>query len=138
MSVLLLVAAAVANGASVEYSQYRLSEVETDRLFSAEYSACMDSSGGVTASMRDCSETEAIRLDSLLNQEYREALGRLPNKASRETLRRLERAWLKNRYDHCAKQAAPEEGGTLWLLVMDSCGLAEDARRVGWLRSYGR
>jgi len=98
----------------------------------------MDTSGGVTANMRDCSYAESQRLDLLLNATYRAALGRLPTMARRLELRQLQRRWLATRYRVCEREAREEGGGTLGLLMLDGCALSEDARRIIWLERFGR
>lgn len=104
--------------------------------FSTAYNTCVDRSGGVTATLRDCAEAEGKRIDAALNREYRLAMARQPSRAAKDRLRVSQRAWLRTRYDHCAAEARELEGGTLWLLAMDGCGLAADADRVAWLKRY--
>lgn len=103
---------------------------------SADFFACIDGSGGVTATMRDCYEAEGKRVDEALNREYRSALARLASPQAQQRLRQNQRTWLKTRYRHCAAQAKELEGGTLWLLAMDDCGLNANADRVRWLQGY--
>jgi len=119
------------------YPAYHISDAEFERVVSAEYRKCMDSSGGVTAAMRDCSATEFDRLDAKLNAEYRNAMSRLqPN--DRVKLRQLERDWLKARWRECDRSMAKEAGGTMALVISDGCRLSELARRTVWLQRYGR
>lgn len=105
---------------------------------SAQYNQCIDRAGGITSNMRDCAEAEGKRQDATLNQIYKQALARLPDDKARLKLRISQRAWLKHRYDHCAKDSEEFEGGTLWLIVMDNCGLAAVQSRIEWLRRYPR
>lgn len=130
----IVVAVLVSVSATVVMARPSTPEIQAE--YSQEYHACADASDGVTSELRACSAAEHARLDVKLNREYRAALARLPNRSARETLRRSERAWLRNRYDHCAEEAEEERGGTLWLILMDSCSLEAVAARVVWLRHY--
>ena len=112
------------------------SSAEIEATFNPELAKCMDAAGGVTVEMRNCSAAELDRLDVVLNREYRAAMARLPSTAAKSRLRRDERTWLRVRHKHCASEAAPEEGGTLWLIMMDQCGLGVVAERIVWLRHY--
>lgn len=86
--------------------------------------------------MRECNHTEFERLDAILNAEYRNAMARLPAKASRARLRASQRQWLKARWNGCYEAAKEEEGGTIWLLMVDSCGIGEMMNRIVWLKHY--
>jgi uncharacterized protein YecT (DUF1311 family) len=119
------------------YANSRPSDEVIETFRSGTFKRCMDRTGGVTSRMRDCYEAEGKRIDALLNTEYRLALRRL-DRSRQATLRGLERRWIKNRYAHCAEAAKSEEGGTIWLLMMDDCGLSEDIRRTLWLGTVGR
>jgi uncharacterized protein YecT (DUF1311 family) len=135
---ILVLGSASAAGATQPYERFRISDAEFQRVTSAEYRRCMDTSGGVTSNMRDCSETESLRLDARLNAVYRDAMSRLPTPAARNRLRALERRWVATRYRDCERNARSERGGTLWLIMMDGCGLDEDVRRIAWLERYER
>ncbi|MEQ7874163.1 lysozyme inhibitor LprI family protein [Sphingomonas sp. ASV193] len=115
----------------------RFSSANKSTIASVIFERCMAASGGVTSNIRDCSEAEGKRLDAMLNHEYRAAMTRLaPQQRSR--LRALERQWIKTRYRGCVESGKSEEGGTIWLLMMDACGLAENGNRILWLRTVGR
>jgi uncharacterized protein YecT (DUF1311 family) len=130
--------AAVGLAAAIpNYAAFRFSDKTIDAFQSGAFKRCMDRSGGVTSNMRDCSEVEGKRIDALLNQEYRGAMARLMP-AKRIVLRNQQRQWLKTRDQECLRKAKPDEGGTIWLLIMDDCGLSEDIRRTLWLRTVGR
>ena len=133
----LLLAGPAAAGAQGSYARFRLPDHALDRMLSPEYSRCMDASGAITIEMRDCASAEMGRLDLRLNTAYRAAMARLPGAAARLRLRGLERAWLRTRWNECHRLVA-EEGGTMALLVLDSCQLEETARRIAWLERYGR
>jgi uncharacterized protein YecT (DUF1311 family) len=63
-------------------------------------------------------------------------MSRLPSKGSKARLRALQREWLKSRWNGCYESAKEEEGGTLWLLVVDGCGIGEMMNRIVWLKQY--
>lgn len=134
MTILLSVVAALA--VAPPYTSFKISDADFERVTSHEYRECLDKSGGVTASMRNCSSTEFTRLDRELNIAYRDAMARL-DPHGKAKLRNAERIWLKVRWQGCERQAAEEEGGTLALLILDSCVILEMTRRVVWLQRYG-
>ena len=135
---MVLAAAMLAAGSAISsYAAFKPSDRQVEAFQSPAFKRCVDRSGGVTSNMRDCSEAEGKRVDGLLNTEYRLALRRL-SRPQQVKLRALERTWIKNRYAHCSEAAKSHEGGTIWLLIMDDCGLTEDIRRTLWLRSVGR
>ena len=133
-----LLSGASAAAAVPAYERFRASDAETERVISDDYRHCMDASGGVTANMRDCSEAEGRRLNTRLTTAYRAAMARLPTASARARLRALERRWVATRYRHCDREARSEGGGTMALLIMDSCATDEDVRRIVWLEHYGR
>jgi uncharacterized protein YecT (DUF1311 family) len=131
-----LLACAAAAFAVPPYERFAVADA--DATPSREYARCMDRSGGVTVAMRDCAGSEHERLDRRLNAAYRAAMARLPDGAARTRLRNLERRWLAVRWSRCRRDADAEGGGTLALLILDSCTLDEMVRRVVWLERYGR
>lgn len=108
----------------------------TPDLRNPEYDHCLDQSGGVTSDMRACNHAELQRLDALLNAEYRRTMARLPDAAGRARLRTLQRRWLKTRWNACYEAAKEEEGGTIWLLMVDGCGIGTVQDRIEWLRRF--
>jgi len=137
MFLLLLTGASMAP-ATQSYDRFGISDAQSERILSDDYRACMDASGGVTSNMRDCSAAESQRIDTRLNAAYHAAMARLASAAARNRLRALERRWIATRYRLCEHEARNERGGTLWLIIMDACGLGEDVRRIAWLERYGR
>jgi uncharacterized protein YecT (DUF1311 family) len=135
----LLLAAAPAQAANppVPYERFELSDAAYEAMTSTQYMDCLDASGGVTISMRDCAGDEHERLDVRLNAAYRAAMARLAGSADRNRLQRLERRWLATRWDSCRRENA-EETGTLGLILLDGCNLGEMQRRIAWLERYGR
>lgn len=80
MATLFSIAAALAvSVAAPDYGSFKITDADLDRVTSHEYAECVDKSGGVTASMRDCSAAEFTRLDRALNIAYRDTwLGSIP------------------------------------------------------------
>ena len=95
--------------------------------------ACMDRSGGVTSEMRDCSSAEYERQDQALNAVYRDLMAQLPADLKTE-LRDAQRAWIGFREAECNYRSLAQ-GGTLGLLIRDSCWLDFTTERVARLRS---
>lgn len=120
-----------------DYSNFKLSETETERRKSSAFSDCMEASGGVTVEMRDCSSAEYERQDNALNAEYKRAMASLPAEATQNMLRMQQRAWLKSRNSSCDAKAR-KESGTLSLAIADGCYLDEVIRRTAWLESIGQ
>jgi uncharacterized protein YecT (DUF1311 family) len=126
--------------AAQDYSRFQLTAAQERAFDSPPYNRCLDSSGGVTIHMRNCAAAELDRLDVRLNQSYRAAISRLPNRATKIGLRNLQRRWLRTRWEACHRQVDedPAMGGTLGLIVLDGCEISEVQRRIGWLEAYGR
>ena len=100
--------------------------------YSAAFSRCMDASGGVTVAMRDCAAAEHKLQDARLNREYA-ALTRLLQTPQRRQLVKAQRAWLAYRGAECDFRSGREGGGTLGLIISDSCWLEFTARRANEL-----
>jgi uncharacterized protein YecT (DUF1311 family) len=98
----------------------------------AAYAACLDRASGVTSEMRDCSAAEYERQDQALNATYRDLMARLPAELKTE-LRDAQRAWIGFRDAECDYRSLAQ-GGTLGLLVRDSCWLDLTTARVARLR----
>ncbi|MBB5209243.1 lysozyme inhibitor LprI family protein [Chiayiivirga flava] len=104
-----------------------------DTDYSAAYSACMDASGGVTASMIDCIGNEHALQDAALNAAYAALRAALP--AERRTqLQAVQRAWIAYRDANCGFYADPD-GGTLARVSATECMLRETAARALELRT---
>jgi uncharacterized protein YecT (DUF1311 family) len=114
------------------YAHFTLAIAAADRMQSHTYTACLEESGGVTASIRECIGAEFERIDRRLNASYKKTMQRL-SVQSRATLRREERTWLKTRLAACERDLAEDEGGTIWLIEMDDCALQEHIRRTAWI-----
>ncbi len=131
-----LLVIATASGAQTvnydaDYARYRPSEAALGAAQSPALNQCMRRSGGVTVAMRECSSAEYRRMDARLNANYQRVMGRLPQ-AQQQRLRASQRRWLQTRWNHCDNH--PDlEGGTLDLIIRDSCTLDELTRRTLWL-----
>ncbi len=79
--------------------------------YSATYSECMEKSGGVTMSMRECADAEITLQDTRLNKAYRALMKE--TSAKRQTqLRNVQRMWVSYRKANCDFYDDPD-GGTL-------------------------
>ena len=99
-----------------------------DRYISAQFTACIVKSQGVTSEMRACAYDEHGRLDRLLNQAYRQKISSLPP-SRKAALRTSERTWLQRREDYCLSFVT-RGGGTAELLAYDSCFLNTTIHRT--------
>lgn len=107
-------------------------EGNDDTFLSDEYEQCMDASGGVTSSMRECSSAEYQRLDARMERAYSSLSVRLSPRDLRE-LKRSQRRWRREYRQRCDDEAAIETPGTLALVMYDGCVLAELSTRIQWL-----
>jgi uncharacterized protein YecT (DUF1311 family) len=113
------------------YARFHPTETAQDRARSPAFRRCIRASGGVTVNMRDCSAAEYDRVDVRLNDNYRRIMRRLPQ-SGQQQLRASQRRWLTSRWNHCDND--PQlEGGTMDLIIRDSCTLTELIRRTLWL-----
>ena len=96
--------------------------------FSKAYNACMDKSGGVTASMLDCASAELKLQDARLNKAY-QALAAELSPERKTQLRDVQRQWIEFRRANCAFYADPG-GGTSAGVAASSCFLSATATRA--------
>jgi uncharacterized protein YecT (DUF1311 family) len=73
-----------------------------------------------------------------MDSAFRNAVGRISNPAARERLRSDQTSWQQGRQGHCQRELreSGEEGGSMGLMVLDSCALGELVRRTIWLEQY--
>lgn len=100
----------------------------------AQFAACMDKSGGVTASMIDCIGTETQRQDVRLNKVYKEVMAQLAP-ARKKQLLQAQRTWLKFRQENCNFYDDPD-GGTLARVNANECFMSATAARATELESF--
>lgn len=117
------------------YAQFTLTPADAEARLSPDYQRCMERAQG-TGEMRLCSTREQQRLAPLMEAAFRNAVGRISNPAARERLRSDQTRWQQQgRQAHCQRELreSGEEGGSMGLLVLDSCALNELVRRTMWL-----
>jgi len=95
---------------------------------SAQFSSCMDRSGGVTMAMMDCINAEHRRQDAKLNANYR-ALSARVSQPRRQQLLDVQRAWIRFRDLNCAFYDDPE-GGSAARGAANSCFMEATAARA--------
>ncbi|MDF7659599.1 lysozyme inhibitor LprI family protein [Erwiniaceae bacterium L1_54_6] len=97
--------------------------------YSSAFHECMSKSEGVTVEMRDCYEDEVSKQDARLNSNYKKYISDLPLKVKKEFVD-AQRQWIKFRDANCGAFISEQAGGTLALLVGDSCYLKMTANRA--------
>lgn len=101
---------------------------------SRQFSACMDTSGGVTVNMMDCIGAETQRQDVRLNHAYKEVMAQLAP-ARKKQLQEAQRLWLRFRDAHCRFYADPD-GGTLAAVNANECYMSATAARARELEGF--
>jgi uncharacterized protein YecT (DUF1311 family) len=97
-------------------------------LLSAEYSKCIEQSGGTDPGMLDCMGAEAERQDKRLNDAYKKLMNELkPDR--RKELQEAQRLWIKYTEANCNFYLDPE-GGTAAKLVASECPVRPKAARA--------
>lgn len=124
----LLIAALAANSASAQ------TQTQVEKRYTRGYSECMDTSGGVTIEMLNCIAAEIDIQDARLNQAYVMVMRPLA-KPRKNTLRGLQRTWIKQRDAKCARSIA-DEGGSMAGPIYSGCILDETIRRTIFLENY--
>ena len=121
-----LITALIATSASAQ--------TQVEKRYTRGYSECMDESEGVTAEMMDCIGAEIAVQDARLNQSYVMVMRPLP-KPRKDTLRGLQRTWIKQRDVKC-QRAIADEGGSMAGLIYAGCILDETIKRTIFLENY--
>jgi uncharacterized protein YecT (DUF1311 family) len=124
----LLIAAMFASSASAQ------TQSQIEKRYTQTYSDCMDTSEGVTSSMMDCIGAEIEVQDGRLNQAYVMVMRPLP-KPRKDTLRGLQRTWIKQRDAKC-KRAIADEGGSMGSIIYADCILDQTIKRTIFLENY--
>ena len=124
----LLIAALAATSASAQ------TQTQVEKRYTRGYSECMDASGGVTVEMMNCSAAEIDIQDARLNQAYVMVMRPLA-KSRKNTLRGLQRTWIKQRDAKCQREIA-DEGGSMAGLIYSGCSLDETIKRTIFLENY--
>ena len=124
----LLIAALAATSASAQ------TQTQVEKRYTGGYSECMDESGGVTVEMMNCIAAEIDIQDARLNQAYVMVMRPLA-KSRKNTLRGLQRTWIKQRDAKCQREIA-DEGGSMAGLIYSGCSLDETIKRTIFLENY--
>ena len=102
--------------------------------FSANFSTCMERSGGVTVAMMDCLHQETEIQDLRLNKAYKLLMAQLKPERKQE-LKQVQRAWLAFRDANCRFYADPD-GGSIARISASDCFLRATAARVQELEGF--
>src|SRR5262249_36005287 len=100
---------------------------ETD-LLTAEYSKCIEQSGGSDPAMLDCIGAEAERQDKRLNDAYKKLISDLKPERRKE-LQEAQRLWIKYTEANCNFYSDPD-GGTAANLAASECPVLAKATRA--------
>ena len=93
------------------------------------YIACIDGTGGITASILTCDGQEQGYQDRRINAAYHTLMTTIPV-SQRQDLRLKERVWIKDRESKCKQ---PSDSGTAGDINYSSCFLGETARQAAKL-----
>jgi uncharacterized protein YecT (DUF1311 family) len=108
--------------------------IADDSLFTKQFSACMDESGGVTVAMLDCIAAETATQDAKLNSAYKK-LGEQLTPARKKELLAAQRLWIQYRDANCNFYADPE-GGTMAAVSSSDCVMQATASRAKELENF--
>jgi uncharacterized protein YecT (DUF1311 family) len=120
---------------ALSYDNFKITDKVSAAMESETYRTCMKASGGVTVTIRNCGGAESQTLEKRHAASLKSTLARL-SKPKALQLQADERKWQTTGTNQCVKQKSINEGGTLQLLEIDSCGRAELKRRITWLEQY--
>lgn len=123
----LLLMAFLAIGSTQAFGQ------EKDPL-SAEFSTCIEQSGGTDPGMLDCLGAEAERQDKRLNDVYKKLMNELKPERKKE-LQEAQRLWIKYTEANCNFYFDPD-GGTAARLAASSCPVLAKAARAEELENF--
>jgi uncharacterized protein YecT (DUF1311 family) len=103
-------------------------------LYSQEYSACIDQSGGNNFEMSECISQEYAVQDKKLNDVYKKLMNQL-SEERKKVLRDAQRAWISYADKNCDFYNDPE-GGTMASLGAQECMLSSRASRARELENF--
>ena len=106
-----------------------------ERLDSADYRACKDTTSGIGQAA--CANAELDIQDAALNAAYKSLMARTASPARREELRDAERQWIRRRDNKCNHAGDDFEGGTQQNAMIAMCNVSETEARILYLRSLG-
>lgn len=113
---------------TVSFLFFHTASASSENL-SPTFKKCMSHSNGITVAMRDCYNDEIIKQDERLNKNYKNLLASHDGEV-KKAFTEAQRSWLKYRDANCNAWISTEVGGTLALLVGDSCFLTMTAQRA--------
>ena len=102
-------------------------------LLSAEYSKCIEDSGGTDPGMLDCMGAEGDRQDKRLNDAYKKLMNELKPERKRQ-LQEAQRLWIKYIEANCDFYLDPD-GGTAARLAASECPVLAKAAELRNLRT---
>jgi uncharacterized protein YecT (DUF1311 family) len=103
-------------------------------LLSAEYTKCIEHSGGTDPGMLDCMGAEAERQDKRLNDVYKKLMDELKPERKKE-LQEVQRLWIKYTEANCNFYLDPD-GGTAARLAASECPVLAKAARAKELENF--
>lgn len=106
---------------------------EAAALLSPTFRACFGKDAPLDATSYGCLDREYHRLDALLTAEYRAALARQADDASRKRIEREEQKWLRTRFRHCREEVGDFRGATA-AVINENCEIDTLAQRIVRLR----
>ncbi len=90
----------------------------------------------VQADLSKCATANLAAADAALNAVYRRLMAQQDNKASKDRLTDVERAWLAYRDRECAFEVGPQhDGGSIWPMEMSNCLEQKTADRIRELKA---
>ncbi|KAF0812665.1 hypothetical protein IGB42_02957 [Andreprevotia sp. IGB-42] len=87
--------------------------------------------------MNACALDDYRKADKTLNDRYQALMGTLPA-PRQQTLRKEQRAWVKQRDPQCKAATKANEGGSIWPLEYYGCLQAATAKRTRALEKWQR
>ncbi len=89
----------------------------------------------VQADLNKCAAANLAAADAALNAVNRRLMAQQDDKASKDRLADVERAWLAYRDKECAFEVGPQhEGGSIWPMEMSNCLEQKTADRLRELK----
>ena len=85
------------------------------------------------SAMNQCSYIEFQKADMEMNRVYRRVIAQLANPTP---LRGAQRAWVDFRNKDCTALAAPNTGGSIVPLIINTCSTARTKERIKQLQEY--
>lgn len=103
--------------------------------YTKAYDECVESANGVTITLRKCANDELQRQDMRLNRLYKKLLN-TAEPSGREKLKAAQLAWIQFRDRQCEYEAASEQQGTMWPLLITGCHIDFTIRRADEIESW--